>query len=279
MTRTDRQQLDEAVQWITRTLPDATPVAGMILGSGWGGCLDGFSILRSIPYGEIPGLGHAGAPGHEGMLLHAERNGNEWLLFKGRRHLYEGVSWAPILIPIWVLKRLGAPVLLLTNAAGGIREDLDPGSLMVIEDHINWMGKNPLSGPHDPLLGERFPDQTEVYDRELREWLRQAGANASGVYLATAGPVFETPAEVRAGRTLGADAVGMSTVPEAVFASALGLRVAGLCCISNRAAGLGSGRLSGEDVVRTVKEAGSRMKRVVEGFADRVLERGGDELG
>lgn len=278
MTPGDRQQLDEAARWVMRTLPGAEPVAGMILGSGWGGSLDGFSILRSIPYGEIPGLGDTGVPGHQGVLLHAERNGREWLLFKGRRHLYEGVAWAPILIPIQVLRELGAGIVLLTNASGGIREDLLPGTFMVIEDHINWMGKNPLTGPHDPRWGERFPDQTEVYDRGLRERLRRAGANASGVYLATAGPVFETPAEIRAGRILGADAVGMSTVPEAVFASALGLRVAGLCCISNRAAGLGSGRLSGGDVVRTVKEAGARMKRVIEGFADRALEGGCDEL-
>lgn len=258
--------MDETVLAVRAAWPDARPRLGLVLGSGWGAAVDGFTVNNVLPYENIPNLGSAGAPGHAGKLIHAECAGTELFIFQGRRHLYEGAGWTPVVLPAWILKQSGADTVLLTNAAGGIRDDLRPGSLMAIEDHINLLGGSPLTGPHRPAFGERFPDQTAVYDHDLRQALMEAGADASGIYVAVRGPEFETPAEIRAFRALGADAVGMSTVPEAVFAHALGLRIAGLSCICNRAAGLGDDVLSAADVLRTAEETMPRMRNVLAGF-------------
>lgn len=263
--------LDEAVSAVKKAWPQAKPRLGIVLGSGWGGAIEDFSIKASLAYEKIPNLGTAGTPGHAGQLLRAAHKGVELFIFQGRRHLYEGEGWVPVVLPVWILKQLGAQTVLLTNASGGIREDLRPGTLMAIEDHINLLGGSPLAGPHNPAFGERFPDQTAVYDHDLRQALIAAGADASGVYLATTGPSFETPAEIRAFRALGADAVGMSTVPEAIFANALGLRVAGLTCVCNRAAGLGDEKLSAEDVLRTASEAMPRMRAVLKGVTESLV--------
>ncbi len=174
-----------------------------------------------------------------------------------------------MVLPVWILKQFGAEAVLLTNASGGIRDDLRPGTLMAIEDHINLLGGNPLTGAHNPAFGERFPDQTEVYNHDLRQILISAGADASGVYLATSGPTFETPSEIRAFRALGADAVGMSTVPEAIFANALGLKVAGLSCVCNWAAGLGDEKLSADDVLHTATETMPRMRSVIRSLVEK----------
>ena len=261
--------LDEAVSATKKMLSQAKPRLGIVLGSGWGGAVEDFSVRSALSYEKVPNLGKPGVAGHAGQLLHAEHKGMEIFIFQGRRHVYEGEGWAPVLLPIWLLKQFGAQTVLLTNASGGIREDLRPGTLMAIEDHINLLGGSPLTGPHNPAFGERFPDQTAVYDHDLRQALIAAGADASGVYLATPGPSFETPAEIRAFRALGADAVGMSTVPEAIFANALGLRVAGLSCICNWAAGLGDDKLSAEDVLCTAKEAMPRMRSVIRSFVEK----------
>lgn len=263
--------LDEAVSAVEKVWPDAKPQLGTILGSGWGGAVEDFSVKAALPYSKVPNLGKTGAPGHAGQLLYAEYKGAELFIFQGRRHLYEGGGWSPVVLPVWILKQFGAKTVLLTNASGGIREDLRPGTLAAIEDHINMLGGSPLTGPHNPMFGERFPDQTEIYQHELRQALISAGAEASGVYLATSGPSFETPAEIRAFRSLGADLVGMSTVPEAIFANALGLKTAGLSCVCNRAAGLGDEKLTGEDVIRTANEAMPRMKSVIKGFIERCV--------
>lgn len=266
-------RLDEAAAAVRSAWPQAKPRLGIILGSGWGEAAGGFTIRAEMPYGDIPHLGEPGAAGHAGRLVLAELDGIELFIFQGRRHLYEGGSWTPVVLPVWLLHRFGAQTVLLTNASGGIRDDLRPGTLMAIEDHINLLGGSPLIGPHNPAFGVRFPDQTAVYDRELRQALRTAGADSSGVYLATAGPSFETPAEIRAFRALGADAVGMSTVPEAVFANALGLKIAGLSCVCNWAAGLGDEKLSGEDVIRTATAAMPRMRRIIQAFVRQLTER------
>jgi inosine/guanosine/xanthosine phosphorylase family protein len=263
--------LDEAVASVKKAWPQAKPRIGIILGSGWGGAVEGFETKEVLPYENIPNLGKAGAPGHAGQLSLAEHRGVELFIFQGRRHVYEGADWTPIILPIWILKQFGAQIVLLTNASGGIREDLRPGTLMAIEDHINLLGGSPLTGSHNPAFGERFPDQTAVYDHDLRRNLMDAGTDASGVYVATGGPSFETPAEIRAFRALGADAVGMSTVPEAIFANALGLRVAGLSCICNWAAGLGDEKLSGEDVMRTAKAAMPQMQSVIRSFVEKCV--------
>jgi inosine/guanosine/xanthosine phosphorylase family protein len=262
---------DAAVMSVKKTWPQAKPRIGIILGSGWGAAVSGFQIKDELSYDKIQNLGKTGAPGHAGKMLHAELGGTEVFIFQGRRHVYEGAGWTPVILPIWILKQFGVQVVLLTNASGGIREDLRPGTLMAIEDHINLLGGSPLAGPHNPAFGERFPDQTAVYDHDLRRVLIDSGADASGVYVATAGPSFETPAEIRAFRALGADAVGMSTVPEAIFANALGLKVAGLSCICNWAAGLGDEKLSGEDVIRTANVAMPRMRSVIRSFVEKCV--------
>jgi len=263
--------LDEAVSAVKKMLSQAKPRLGIVLGSGWGGAVEDFSVKATLPYEKVPNLGKPGVAGHAGQLIHAEHRGVELFIFQGRRHVYEGEGWAPAVLPAWLLKQFGAQTVLLTNASGGIRDDLRPGTLMAIEDHINMLGGSPLTGAHNPAFGERFPDQTAVYDHDLRQMLMDAGADASGVYLATNGPTFETPAEIRAFRALGADAVGMSTVPEAIFANALGLRVAGLSCVCNWAAGLGDDRLSAEDVLCTAKEAMPRMRSVIRSFVEKCV--------
>ncbi len=263
--------MDEAVSAVKAAWPEAKPHFGMILGSGWGEVVADFDVRASLPYENIPNLGKTGVDGHAGQLLWAQCAGVEVFVFQGRRHCYEGAGWTPVVLPVWILRQFGAGTVLLTNASGGIRDDLGPGALMVIEDHINMLGANPLQGPHNPNLGVRFPDQTAVYAPALREALLAAGASGSGVYVAAAGPTFETPAEVRAFRSMGADVVGMSTVPEAMLANALGMRVAGLSCVCNWAAGLGHAELTHEDVARAANEAMPQMRRVVTGFAKGLL--------
>ncbi|MBM4151981.1 MAG: purine-nucleoside phosphorylase [Kiritimatiellaceae bacterium] len=266
MQTVDHVTLSRAVSTVRSYWPEAQPKLGIILGSGWGCAVEGFIKKSTLVYTDIPGFGKVGAPGHAGTLCLAEADGAELFIFQGRRHVYEGDGWTPVLLPIWIMSKFGAQSVLLTNASGGIRPDLKPGRLMVIEDHINGLGWNPLIGPHEPAYGERFPDQTEVYSPRLRQLLLSAGADTSGVYYATHGPTFETPAEIRAFRSLGADVVGMSTVPEAIFANALGMNVAGLSCVCNWAAGLSSEKLSEADVLRTAGEAMPRMRTVLDGF-------------
>ena len=256
------EKLNRAVASVRAVWPDCSPKQGLILGSGWGEVADGLDA-ESLPYEKIDGLGSTGVDGHAGHLLRVKGADSEVLVFCGRRHYYEGEGWTPVVLPVYLLHALGAKDVLLTNAAGGIREDLKPGTLMVISDHINMMGDNPLRGPHRPELGVRFPDQSAVYDASFQKELLAAGADTTGVYLATSGPIFETPAEIRAFRTLGADAVGMSTVPEAMLASALGLRVGGLSCICNWAAGLGSGTLTHEEIGEVANQSMSRMQKIL----------------
>lgn len=275
----DRKTLEQALAFVRSQWPKARPEMGLILGSGWSEVVDSFNIAAAIPYEQIPGLGKTGVVGHAGRLVLAESSGIETLIFQGRRHYYEGVGWTPIALPIFLLKSLGAKALLVTNAAGGVREDLKPGTLMIIDDHINFLGANPLVGGHDPVWGPRFPDQSEVYNTKLRRLLALAGKARGetlphGVYLADSGPTYESPAEIRAFRTLGADAVGMSTVPEALLANAAGLHVAGLSCITNLAAGISKQPLSHEEVTEATRNAMARMKGVVLAFWKEVAREG-----
>lgn len=273
----DMARLEQAFEAVRARWPDVRARAALILGSGWGAVADALAPESEIPYAEIPGLGATGVVGHAGRLRRAGAADGALLIFQGRRHWYEGEGWTPIALPVYVARRLGAEVLLLTNAAGGIRAGLRAGDLMIIRDHINALGANPLVGPHRPFWGPRFPDQTAVYDAGLRALLRRAADDvgvemSEGVYLATSGPTFETPAEVEAFRRWGADAVGMSTAPEAILGHAAGLRVAALSCISNLAAGISPTPLSHEDVARAAAEALPRMRAVVERFWARLAE-------
>ena len=270
MSCIELEKLQEAAAVVKSAWPEAKPSFGIILGSGWGDAIADFPVKASMPYSDIPNLGATGVMGHAGTLILSEIEGRELLIFQGRRHWYEGVGWTPVVLPVWILKELGAESVLLTNASGGIRDDLGPGKLMAMADHINMLGSNPLIGPHRAELGTRFPDQTEVYGSTLRKMLLDAGADAEGVYVATSGPTFETPAEIRAFRSMGADVVGMSTVPEAIVANALGLQVAGLSCVCNWAAGLGHEELTHEDVARTAAETMPRMRQVLNRFASQL---------
>ena len=260
--------LEAALAAVQAAFPNAKPKIGMVLGSGWSDVAAAFEKLGDMSYADIPGLGATGVVGHAGRLLWGKSAGIETFIFQGRRHVYEGVGWEAVAIPTYIVKQFGAQAIFLTNAAGGTRVDWAPGDLMIIEDHINLMGTTPFMGAHDPFWGPRFPDQSYVYDKKLRAVLARAGKNAditlrNGVYLAGTGPTFETPAEVRAWRTLGADAVGMSTVPEAMLANACGLRVAGLSCITNMASGILDQPLTHEEVNETTKKSMANMKKLI----------------
>lgn len=263
--------LKAAAEAVRRIVGDARADHAVILGSGWGDVMDTFPTLHDIPYTAIPGLGGTAIDGHEGRLRLVETPTGRLLIFQGRRHWYEGDGWEPVAAPVHIARSLGVTSLLLTNAAGAIRDDLNAGDLMAIEDHINAMGVNPLCGRHDPAWGPRFPDLSRIYDRPLGAAL-QAAADAesiplaNGVYIGTAGPGYETPAEIRMYRAWGADAVGMSTVPEAILAHAAGLRVAGLSCITNPAAGLATHPLNHDDVIRETRRALPRTRQLLHRF-------------
>jgi purine-nucleoside phosphorylase len=252
-------------------MPTAKPLGALILGSGWSEVADAFAPTSVWPYERLPALGATGVDGHSGRLVLTLARGREILIFQGRRHWYEGAGWEPVALPVYACLRLGVKVIALTNAAGAINPEFAPGDLMLIDDHINMMGQSPLLGPHEPDWGARFPDQTVVYDASLRESLLAAARAVDahlrrGVYIAAAGPTYETPAEVAAFRRLGADAVGMSTVPEAILAHAAGMRVVGLSCITNMASGLGSASLSHGDVIDAARSSRPRMAAVMKRF-------------
>jgi len=264
----ENEKLAGALDAVKAAFPGAKPDMAMVLGSGWSAAAEAFEKLGELPYSEIPGLGAAGGAGHAGKLLWGRADGLETFIFQGRRHYYEGVGWNTVAIPVYLTKCFGAKGILLTNAAGGTNPAWTPGDLMIIADHINLMGVTPLLGAHDPFWGARFPDQSRVYDRGLRRLLEKAGAAAGvelreGVYLAGTGPTYETPAEVRAWRKLGADAIGMSTVPEAMLANAAGLKVVGLSCITNMASGILDQPLTHEEVTETTRRAMANMKTLL----------------
>ena len=246
------------------------PKLALIMGSGWREVVEGFGVRHSIDFASIPELGAPGVAGHGGQILLAEHGGVQVLVFAGRRHWYEGVGWDPIAFPVCLAKVMGAGGIVLTNSAGGINARFKAGAVMQIADHINLMGVNPLIGLAHPFWGQRFPDMTTVYDRGYRAGLDQAAQQAGlalehGVYLAVTGPSYETPAEISAFRGLGADAVGMSTVPEAILAHAAGLKVAGLSCITNAAAGMGT-VLSHAEVLSGAKVAIPGLTRLLQEF-------------
>jgi purine-nucleoside phosphorylase len=232
------------------------PEVAVVLGTGLGGFAESLADASSVPYADIPHWPASGVVGHAGRLGAGRVATTRVLVLSGRVHLYEGHDVQTATFGIRVLGRLGVKTLILTNAAGGINTAFTQGALMVMDDHINLLGANPLTGPNDARLGRRFPDMSEVYSARLRgladDAARAAGLEIEhGVYVAVPGPSYETPAEIRAFRTLGADAVGMSTVPEALVARHMGLEVLGVSCISNMAAGILPQPLSEEEVIRT----------------------------
>ena len=254
------QAVSEAAEYLRARLP-ARPDLALVLGSGLGGLADRIEALVYIPYGQIPHFPVSTAPGHAGRFVFGRLSGRMVLCMQGRFHYYEGHDMAAVALPVRVLKALGCRALVLTNAAGGVNWDFAVGDFMLITDHINFMGANPLRGENDDAIGPRFCDMTHVYTPEFQQTARQVAAQQGitlreGVYLGYMGPSFETPAEIRAFRTLGADAVGMSTVPEAIAASHCGLPVLGVSLITNMAAGMAGKRLSGDEVIEIANQRG-----------------------
>ena len=258
----DKTKLGEATGVVRDQLCPSADV-GVILGSGLGAFAEELENTVSLPYAEIPHFPLPRVPGHAGRFVAGTMGGKRLIVQQGRAHVYEGYSFEEILLPLRVMHELGVRTLIVTNAAGAVNADFRPGDLMLITDHINMMGTNPLIGPNDGL-GPRFPDMSGAYDPGLRELALAAARDLGielrqGVYLAVTGPSYETPAEVRAFRALGADAVGMSTVPEVIYSKSLGLRVLGLSVIANRAVGLTDQPLSHDEVTRTVAAQANRI--------------------
>jgi purine-nucleoside phosphorylase len=267
------ERIMEAIEFIKkRFLP--VPQVGVVLGSGLGGFADSVADPTILTYPDIPHFKAASVAGHAGRLVLGKIGPVTVAILQGRIHYYEGHDIGDVVFPVRVLAKLGIQSLLLTNAAGGINPAWQPGDLMIIRDQINLMGINPLRGANDERLGPRFPDMSAVYDPAFQEIIAAALSDTGlparrGIYLALGGPCYDTPAEVRMFATLGADAVGMSTVPEAICARHMGVRVAGISCITNLAAGLSAEPLNHQEVIET----GERVKTDFIRLLNRVIPR------
>jgi purine-nucleoside phosphorylase len=260
-----------ALEAAVRARTDLVPQVGIVLGSGLGGMADDLVDPVAIPFADLPGWPAATAPGHVGRLLLGRLEGVPVAMLQGRLHIYEGNDPGLVVQPVLLMGRLGAKVVVLTNAAGGVDPTFGPGTLMIISDHLNLTGRTPLLGPNADEIGPRFTDLTDVWSPRLRERLREAfRAEAidyrEGIYAALLGPTYETPAEVRMLRTLGADAVGMSTALEAIAARWAGTEVCGVSLVSNLGAGYSGQPLTHEEVLESGKVAGPRLARVLRRF-------------
>ncbi|MBP2229335.1 xanthosine phosphorylase [Azospirillum agricola] len=256
------------------------PRVGIVLGSGLGGIADRIAGSVAIPYTEIAGFPVPSVAGHAGRLVVGTLGGVEVACMQGRVHAYEGNGFDALKTAIRALKLAGCDTLVLTAAAGSLRTDVGPGRLMAISDHLNLLGANPLTGPNDEAFGDRFPSMTDAWDPQLRALLRDVAGTlgldlAEGVYAAYPGPSFETPAEVRMMQRLGADAVGMSTVPECIVARHCGLRVAGCAVITNLGVGLGDGPVDHHQTLSAASAAASDLERLLVGFLERLHEKDG----
>jgi len=268
------ERLDEAAAAV-RARCGPPPDVAIVLGSGLGDFADGLGDAVVAPYDTLPHWPRSRVVGHAGRLVVGGVAGKRVAALSGRVHVYEGHPMATVVFAVRVMARLGVPRLILTNAAGGINTDFGQGALMVIDDHINLMAGNPLIGPNDERMGPRFPDMSEVYSRRLRaladDAARVAGiAVRHGVYVAVHGPSYETPAEIRAFRALGADAVGMSTAPEAIAARHMGVEVLGISCITNMAAGVLDQPLVHDEVMETARRVRGSFIALLEGVIGRL---------
>lgn len=263
------KNLQETVDYI-KGKTSQKPQIGLILGSGLGSFADQLNNSTAIPYSELPHFPRTSVAGHKGQLVLGDIDGVEVAVLQGRVHYYEGYSMNEVAYPTRTLAKLGIKTLVTTNASGGLNPDMEPGSLMLITDHINFFGDSPLRGPNIDDFGPRFPDMTEAYNKELRDMARSSAKKLGiklyeGTYTGVTGPCYETPAEVRLIEKVGGSAVGMSTVPEVIAAHHMGLKVCGLSCVSNLAAGLGQSKLLHTDVTEVAK-------RVEKTFSDLVQE-------
>lgn len=274
----------EAADFIKQRFPDEVRTA-IVLGSGLGAFADSIEEAIRIPYEEIPGFARSTVQGHAGQLVLGRVDGVAVAVQQGRFHFYEGYDMEQVMLPVRMFAVMGVKNVILTNAAGSLNSDMIPGSLMIISDHLNCLGVNPLRGPNDERFGPRFPDMTEVYDREFQQIAHEEAESIArerfdkgldeelidfvhrGVYCALSGPTYETPAEIRMYRLLGADAVGMSTVPEAIAARHSGTKVLGISCITNFAAGMTEGEIDHSEVmdtgVRVADVFGELLRRVL----------------
>jgi purine-nucleoside phosphorylase len=273
------KRIQGAVEALNGRLGGRRPTVGMVLGSGLGSFAETVQDPVAIPYGEIPGFPTSAVAGHAGRLVVGTVGATPVAVMQGRVHYYEGWDLADVVFPVRVLVRLGCQILVITNAAGGINPGYAAGDLVLLTDHLNYVGTNPLRGPNEESLGPRFPDMSAAYDPALRALALEVGRSQNldlklGVYAALSGPSYETPAEIRALRTLGADLVGMSTVPEVIAATHLGARVVGMSCVTNLAAGISPVPLSHEEV----KETASRVEKVFVAFMGALAARLGSEV-
>jgi purine-nucleoside phosphorylase len=269
------QKVDEAVAAVKARAGGAVPDVAIVLGSGLGDFANQLTGATTIPYGELPNWPASNVIGHDGKLVIGTLAGKRVAALSGRVHFYEGHDLRTVSFAARVIGRLGVKVLILTNAAGGINVALTPGTLMVMDDHINLLGSNPLVGPNEDAWGARFPDMSEVYSTRLRA-LADAAAAAQGlkighgIYVALHGPSYETPAEIRFLRAIGADAVGMSTVPEAIVARHMGVEVLGISCITNAAAGVLPQPLNHSEVMEVARQVRGAFAALLEGIIGRL---------
>lgn len=267
------EAINEAVRFV-RSRSSMQPRVGVILGSGLGDVVDALEVETAIPYSDIPGARASTVVGHQGRMILAHVHGTPVVAMQGRIHFYEGYEMAEVMFLSRVIGRLGIEKLIVTNAAGGINTKFQAGDLMLISDHINMMGMNPLRGPNVEELGVRFPDMSEAYPESLRDIAKDVARELGqliqeGVYLALSGPTYETPAEIRAFRHLGADAVGMSTVPEVIAMSQMQIPVLGISCITNMAAGILKQKLTHQEVMDTTARVQKDFTALVLGCLQR----------
>lgn len=265
-------RINEASDYILEKV-GFTPEIALILGSGLGDMAEEAEEKKTLDYKDIPNFPVSTVQGHKGRLVFGTMRGKKVVFMQGRFHYYEGYKMEDVVFPVWVFKALGVKKLIVTNAAGGVNTSFRPGDLMIIRDHINYTNNNPLIGPNLEAFGPRFPDMSEAYSKELVDVIKASASSndiklQEGTYVFLTGPSYETPAEIRACRVLGADAVGMSTVPEVVAANHCGIKTAGISCITNMAAGILDQPLNHREVMETadrVKESFSKLiKSVVE---------------
>ncbi len=264
----------ETVKFLQEKVPAGAEI-GLILGSGLGVLAEEVEAATVIPYRDIPNFPVSTVAGHAGQLVIGQFAGKRVVAMQGRFHYYEGYALRQVVFPVRVMSKLGIKALIVTNAAGGINHGFEPGDLMLIKDHINLTGTNPLIGPNDDEFGPRFPDMSEAYDRKLIELAAKVGAGQKvrlreGIYAGLTGPTYETPAEIKYLRGIGADAVGMSTVPEVIVANHAGLKVLGISCITNMAAGVLPQKLTHDEVMETAEKVREKFIKLVKGIIQEV---------
>ncbi len=274
----DTQSLLSAATSLQKAFGTQQVLATLVLGSGWGEVVEMLSPQKTVSAEEVFPLKQGSVEGHSANIHLVETPSGPILVFQGRRHFYEGLGWTPVAMPIAFAKAFQSKAVLLTNAAGGLHPSFEPGDLMFLSDHINLLSVSPLIGEHEEFWGPRFPDMSSVYDEKMRAFLFELAEkndcrSHAGVYAITSGPQYETPSEIQMFRSLGVDAIGMSTVPEAILARAAGMKVAGISCISNKAAGISETELSHDEVIEALDAIMPKLAKLIKDFSDGLGEQ------